>query len=446
MSWCRARYGARFTVRLTGFPPLVFLSDPGEIRAMLAAPADVLHPGEGGNAVMPIVGRDSFMLLDGDRHLGGRRTVLPAFHARLVRGHADWIGQVAAAAVASWPCEAELALHPRLRTLTLEVILRKVLAQSSRASPERLAELRDSVLAMLAVTGSPVFPQPILRRGPGRRVWDRFLADRAETDARIHALIEASIATPAPDSEDVLAHLLGAAGDGGSRPSRGELRDNVMSLLLAGHETTAAQLAWAFQLIAHNPEVQERLIEEIDADDGEEYLTATILEVLRHRSVFLFAIPRAVKQPLQIGGWRYEPPVRLVASIYLVHHDPALYPEPDRFRPERFLGGQPSSRVWLPWGGGRRRCPGSHLAVLEMKTVLRAVLSQVSVTPASTEPERPRWRSVIVSPHRGSRVVLHRRRLRAAPGTHRRRARTVRPGPADGHRAKAAKTGSRRDI
>ena len=133
-------------------------------------------------------------------------------------------------------------------------------------------------------------------------------------------------------------------------------------------------------------------------------------EVLRHRPVFLFTIPRAVKQPIEIGGWTYRPPAQLLGCIYLVHHDPELYPEPHEFRPERFLGDRsPSTYTWLPWGGGRKRCPGLHLATLEMKTVLRTVLATMTVRPAARKIEHPRWRSVIVTPHAGSRVVLERR-------------------------------------
>ncbi|HTR88668.1 MAG TPA: cytochrome P450 [Solirubrobacteraceae bacterium] len=219
--------------------------------------------------------------------------------------------------------------------------------------------------------------------------------------------------------------MLGARDEDGAPLSATQLRDNVMTMLVAGHETTSAELAWAFQLLAHNPAVQERLIEEIDAG-GEEYLTATVQEVLRHRPVFLFAIPRAVKRPIDIGPWRYEPPAHLLACIYLLHHDPELYPEPHVFRPERFLEGQPSPSTWLPWGGGRRRCVGMGLAMLEMKAVLRAVLSLMVVCPAARRMERARWRSVIVTPHAGARVVLRARRGRAAP-----RSRPV-PGPRDG--------------
>jgi cytochrome P450 len=188
------------------------------------------------------------------------------------------------------------------------------------------------------------------------------------------------------------------------------LRNNVMSLILAGHETTAAQLAWAFQLLAHHPAARDRLLREIDSESGDEYLTATIQEVLRHRCVFVFAIPRAVAKPVEIGGWTYTPPVHLLACIYLLHHDDAAYPDPGAFRPERFLEAPPDPSTWMPWGGGRKRCPGLHLAMLEMKVVLRTVLRERIPEAAARRMERPRWRSVIVAPHAGSRVVLARRR------------------------------------
>jgi cytochrome P450 len=409
MKLCQARYGECFTHRMTNFPLLVFLSNSADVKEMLTAPADVLHPGEGGVKIAPIVGESSFMLLDGDEHLSGRRAVLPAFHKRMIHKHADWVSEITQSAIASWPRDVAFPLHPRLRALTLEVILRRIFTLQGPECENQLRALREGVLAMLSVTGSVVFPEPILRHGPGRGIWERFLRQRSESDDLIYALIDERSEGKGAGNEDALAMLLEAHNADGSRMTRRQVRDNIMSLILAGHETTSSQLAWAFQLLAHNPVVQNRLIEEIDADAGDEYLTATIQEVLRHRPVFLFAIPRAVKGPIEIGGRTYKPPAHLLACIYLLHHDPEVYPEPEEFRPERFLEGQPSPHAWLPWGGGRKRCPGSHLAILEMKTVLRTVLRSVTVSPASRRMERPRWRSVIVTPHAGSRVVLRRR-------------------------------------
>jgi cytochrome P450 len=405
---CSHRYGSRFATNMTSHPPLVFLSDPSDIKAMLTAPAEVLHPGEGGATIMPIVGEGSFMLLDGDEHLNGRKIALPTFHARVARDHMELVAEVARREVVSWPRDVPFALHPHLRALTLEVILRTIFGASGCLPDDRLYALRDRLLGMLSVTGSGVFPEPLLRHGPGRQIWARFLRDRAEVDQLIHGIIE-DRGRVGGRSGAPFDRLLAAHNTDGSAMSARQVRDNLMSIVLAGHETTASELAWAFQLLAHNPRVLAKLIEEIDNDAGEEYLTATIKEVLRHRPVFLFSIPRAVKQPIEIGGWTYRPPTQLLGCIYLVHHDPELYPEPQEFRPERFLETSPSTYTWLPWGGGRKRCPGLHLAMLEMKTVLRTVLATMTVLPAARKMEHPRWRSVIVTPHAGSRVVLHRR-------------------------------------
>jgi cytochrome P450 len=406
---CRRYYGNRFTLHATNYPPLVFLSDPRDIKKIITAPANVLHPGKGAGTIEPLVGEKSFMLSEEDEHLAGRRAILPAFHGKVVHQHTSFVTDAVRRAVASWPRDTTFALHPRLRVLTLEVLLSTVFGISPNAPDDRLYTLRDRLLAMLEVTASIVLSEPLLRHGPGRRIWERFLRQRAEVDRLIFALIEEPRRAP-EGSKDALTMLLDVDNADGSPISIQQVRDNLMSLVLAGHETTASELAWAFQLLAHNPRVRDRLIDEIDRDAGEEYLVATIQEVLRHRPVFLFTIPRAVMQPIEIGGWRYGPPTQLLGCIYLVHHDPELYPDPHEFRPERFLEASPSTYTWLPWGGGRKRCPGLHLATLEMKIVLRTVLASMTVRPAARKMEHPRWRSVIVTPHAGSRVVLHRRR------------------------------------
>jgi tetraprenyl-beta-curcumene synthase len=437
MTRCQARYGRRFTHRMTSFPRLVFLSDPVEIKAMFAASAEALHPGEGGEKIAPIVGRGSFMLLDEHEHLHGRRVVLPALQKRVIDlERTTWVVDIVRRTVGLWPRSTPIALHPLLRALTLSVILRHIFTDAGSRGDDALPALRDRVLAMLTVTGSAVFPMPILRVGAGRKIWRRFLGHRSEVDGLIHGLIDERMRSNRT-GHDALGALLQARDGEGAPMSRAQLRDNVMSLILAGHETTASQLAWAFQLLAHNPRVQRRLVEEIDEEAGDAYLMATIQEVLRHRPVFLFTIPRAVVQPIEIGGWTYRPPAHLLGCIYLLHHDPDVYPEPEEFRPERFLEGQPSPQTWLPWGGGRRRCPGSHLALLEMKTVLRAVLETMTIDPASRRMERPRWRSVIVTPHAGARVVLRPRERRAFPAGRAWRP-AVRACPAPGHTADRA--------
>lgn len=404
---CHNRYGPTFALRATSQPPLIFLSDPQDIRSLMSAPQDTLRPGEGGAAVLPIVGERSFMLSDGAEHTVGRKTVLAAFHAHAVDEHASMVAGAAQRATADWPTDRTVALHPRLRSLTLEVILRTLTGHFVDPLDRRILTLREGVLEMLRVTASPVLIEPHLRHGPGRRIWQSFLHSRAQVDDLLGELIDERCESRS--SRDLLGQLVALPNPDGSRPSRGQVRDNAVSLILAGHETTAAQLAWAFQLLAHNPRVCGRLHREIDDGQSEDYLTATIQEVLRHRCVFLFAIPRAVAKPIAIGDHTHHPPAQLLACTYLLHHDPKTYPEPKAFRPERFLDAPPDPRTWMPWGGGRKRCPGLHLAMLEMKTVIRTVLATRTVEPASGRIERPRWRSVIVTPHAGSRVILRTR-------------------------------------
>jgi cytochrome P450 len=386
-------------------PPLVFLSDPEEVRTALTASPSVLHPGAGAAAIEPLVGPESFMLLEGEEHISGRRAVLPAFHANVIREHETLVSQLAHSELAGWPREVPYALHQGLRVLTLETLLRTVFSAPAGPARRQLGELRERLLAMLAVTASTALPQPIVRHGPGLILWRRFLRHRAAVDELLYSIIAARTRAGGR-SGDLLDRLLSARNPDGSAYSTRQVRDGLMSIVLAGHETTASQLAWAFQLLAHNPQTQRRLTEELDAG-GEEYLTATVREVLRHRPVFLFAIPRAVHRPVEIGGWTYQPPALLLGCIYLLHHDPGLYPDPDRFRPERFLSAEPGTKSWLPWGAGSKRCPGLHLATLELSTVLRTVLASTTVRPAATHIERARWRSVIVTPHAGARVVLH---------------------------------------
>jgi cytochrome P450 len=402
---CRAVYGDKFTLYPQDLPPVVFLSNAQEIREMLAAPAAVLHPGEGGRTIAPIVGDTSFMLQDGDAHASGRRAILPAFTRKAAETHAEILAEVTAQEIPKWPTDVAIAVHPLLRRLTLRVILRVVFGEECG----ELRRLRELMLALLDVTVSFTLVEPRLRRLPGwRSTWRRFVGDRLAVDTIIARLIQRGKESPAGRG-DVLDALLAARNHDGSAMTDRQIRDNLVSVILAGHETTASELAWAFQLIAHNPSVNGRLTEEIDDGFEDTYLMATIAEVLRHRPVFLFCIPRAVVEPIEIGGWTYRPPAQLLGCIYLVQHDPARYPDPGKFWPERFLADGPDPRSWLPWGGGQKRCPGNRLASIEMAAVLRTTLALRELSPARGRLERASWRSVIVTPSRGSRVVLRSR-------------------------------------
>jgi cytochrome P450 len=240
----------------------------------------------------------------------------------------------------------------------------------------------------------------------------------SETDTLIFSLIEerrAEAAAGAADRDDILSMLLAARHQDGSPMSEQELRDELMTALVAGHETTASQLAWAFERLAREPAVQARLADEIDAGATDAYLSATITEVLRLRPVLPNAEPRLTKREVEIGGFRYPPGVVLMASAFLLHHDPEIYPEPRAFRPERFLGTSPGTYTWIPFGGGRRRCLGASFAVQEMKVVLRAALRRFEIDATSGRPEATRRRSITFSPAGATTVRLRRRVPVAVP-------------------------------
>jgi cytochrome P450 len=411
LEWCRRRYGDTFTINSLGKPPLVFISAAHDIKTIVQAPSTVLHPGEGGAVIAPLVGAGSFMIAEEDGHLAGRRSILPALHHRLVDEHAEMVRETTTREVATWPLNAPVALQPHLRALTLRIILRTIFGHDDGC----IGDLHARLLAMFSVTASLALHGPQLRRLPRwRSIWRSFLAARDEVDRIIASLIRDEVHARARNN-GVLAMLLDSSclANGGVRS--GEIRDTLMSLILAGHETTAGELAWAFQLLAHDRAIANCLVDDLDRG-GTAYLGAVIDEVLRHRPVFLFTIPRAVRRPFAVGATTYHPPAQLVGCIHLMHHDSSLYPQPHLFRPERFLGDAPTPETWMPWGGGRKRCPGHHLALLEMRTVLATVLSSLELRPVGRHVETARWRSVIVTPGRGCRIVMRKRPMRGHAG------------------------------
>jgi len=414
----RARYGKRYTVRLLGQPPFVVLSDPDEIKEVLTAAPDVLHPGEGARILEPLVGANSLILLDESPHLEQRKLLLPAFHGEAIENLAGLMLELTERELADWPRAEPLELHPRLQRLTLEIVLRAVFGLERGA---RLDELRELLTQILRFSESPLslLPPPpawlerlMQNRGPLARL--QALVEQA--DALIFELIDERRRENI-EGADVLGLLLAAKHEDGSPMSPAELRDELMTALVAGHETTASQLAWAFALLSRAPDVQRRLADELDAGADDTYLTATINEVMRRRPVLPNAEPRLVKQRVKIGDFVYPPGVVLVVNAYLVHHDPRIYPDPCAFRPERFLERAPGTYTWLPFGGGRRRCIGASFAMLEMKVVLRAVLERCEVVAVDAMPEVARRRSITISPSRGARVMLRPRERYAESDT-----------------------------
>jgi cytochrome P450 len=397
----RARYGKRYTVRLVATPPFVMHADPEHIREIFTAPPDVLHPGEGAAILEPVVGTYSVILLDEGAHLAQRRLMLPAFHGEKMQLLSDLVAEVTEREVASWPTGSAIPLHGRLQGLTLEVILRAVFGLEPGP---RLDNLRARLTDILDFATEPATMVPTLQYElGGRSRWGKFVALRERVDELVYEMIDDRRAS-GEAGDDVLAMLLAARHEDGSEMSAEELRDELMTLLVAGHETTASSLAFAVSLLARHPHVVEQLRE-----DDEDYLGATINEVLRARPVLPNAAPRLVKQPVEVGGWSYEPGVCLVANSYLVHHDPEIYTDPYSFRPERFLEEGPGTYTWIPFGGGRRRCLGASFAILEMKTVLRAVVGRFDLRPGGPAPELTRRRSITISPGLSAATLLRER-------------------------------------
>jgi cytochrome P450 len=399
----RARFGRRFTVRLLGTPPFVMLTDPEEVKALFTAPPDVLHPGQGARVLEPVVGKKSVILLDEGEHLEQRKLMLPAFHGEKMDRLAGTVAEVAEREVASWPRGEPVSFHSRFQALTLEVILRAVFGLDPG---ERLDAIRGRLTAILEFGSRPQSLLPPAQNGLLGRIggYARFAELTEQTDALLFELIDERRADD-QERDDVLAMLLAARHEDGSPMSSQELRDELMTLLVAGHETTASELAWAVERLAREPAIVERIAAEIERDE-DAYLTATVQETLRSRPVIPNAAPRFVVKPIEIGGWSYPIGICLVANAYLIHHDPEIYPDPYTFRPERFLDEAPGTYTWIPFGGGRRRCLGASFAMLEMNVVLRALIANTELRPVGDGIELARRRAITISPRRGARAVL----------------------------------------
>ena len=407
---CRRRYGSAFTLRLIASPPIVMISDPQEIKELMSAPPDVLHPGEGAKVIEPVVGPTSVIVLDEDAHLEQRKLMLPPFHGESLQALSGLIDEYCAREVASWAVGEPLALHARVQRLTLEIILRVVFGLERG---EELHSIRDALTVMLGTGAKPVeilWSLPALAwTAPARRRRRRM----EHADRLIFELVERRRAR-GERSDDVLSMLLEATHEDGTPLSDQELRDELVTTLLAGHETTASQLAWAFSILARAPELADRLGDELERGEGEPLLKATIQELMRIRPVIPNAEPRVVHRPARIGARTYPVGVTLFPSAYLLHHDPTLYPDPYTFRPERFLESPPGTYTWLPFGAGRRRCIGASFAMLEMQAVLREALTRFSIAPGCEARERAARRGITITPANEATVVLSRRSPAAA--------------------------------
>ena len=405
---CQRRYGDMFTLRIAHEGTWVFLAHPDMVKQVFTGDPRVLHAGEANIVVQPFLGNHSVLLLDEAAHMSQRKLMLPSFHGERMRGYEQTMAEVAAAEIDSWPSGEPYAVRPAMQRITLEVIMRTVFGVQDGARRERLREMLSNLLewgsnpsrmAMLATLG----PQRIGRLGMFQRV-------RAPADELIYEEIrQRRGASDLAERDDVLSLLLQARHEDGSPMSDEELRDELMTLLVAGHETTASSLAWAVERSVRTPGVLERL-----RDGDDEYVDAVCKETLRLRPILALVL-RRLKEPMEIGGVELPAGVNLAPCIYLIHRRPDVYPDPYAFRPERFIEQPAGTYTWIPFGGGVRRCLGASFALFEMRVVLRELVARLDLRAADARPERITRRAITLVPERGGEVVVA-RRAASAPG------------------------------
>lgn len=401
LRWCAERYGDAFTLDLGPFGPFVFIADPGLIRQVFTGDSNVLHAGEPNAVLAPVVGERSVLTSDGERHLRQRKLLLPPFHGQRLEVYRAWMREAAEQMVESWPVGQPFATATSFQRLTLEVIVKLVFGIEDPERRERLLVLLPELTrAATLIMFVPALARDLGPRSPGAR----FACLSGEVDGVIEAELEHRRGSGSAERSDILSLLLAARDEDGQALTDAELRDELMTLLFAGHETTATALAWAVDLVLHEPNVHRRLVSAV-ANGDDDYLGAVIKETHRVRPTVPNVV-RRVTQPFALGRWLLPEGAVISPAVYLVHRRADLYPDPSAFRPERFLDGKPPSYTWLPFGGGTRRCIGASFATLEMEEVLRAVFGKLALRPA--DPRRreiPKRRTVTSVPARGSRVI-----------------------------------------
>ncbi|MDQ3758791.1 MAG: cytochrome P450 [Actinomycetota bacterium] len=404
----RRELGETFAASLYGPGDVVFVSGAEDLKALFGRDRqNTIAPGR--NIVLrPLLGEGSLLRQEGDEHLRRRKLMLPPFHGERMRAYEELVTEATESAASKWREGEPFALHPTMQAITLEVILRAVFGVDV-SQAKRHDELSKGLTEILGATGSPravglLFP--VVRKAPPYRRLTRLID-------RVDELLAAQIAERRSDPDlaerdDILSMLVQARFDDGTEMSDAEVRDQLMTLLLAGHETTATALAWAFDLLFRHPDAFERLSEEVRSGDGHEYLDAVISETLRVRPVVPFT-GRELRERTVLDGFELEPGQVVLAAIWLTHTRPDLYPEPFAFRPERFLDGAVETYSWVPFGGGTRRCIGAAFAQMEMRVALGAIVRSCDVRPATDAAERPIRRNVTMSPAQGTPAVLARR-------------------------------------
>ncbi|MFE7801004.1 cytochrome P450 [Nocardia sp. NPDC057440] len=397
------RFGSAFTIHMPRFGRVVVVSDPAEVKALFTASTDVAD-----NVAVNLgqfLGPGSLFSLQGEEHRKQRKLLTPPFHGRRLAVYESLIEEEAVREMASWPSEHEFATMDSMMRITLNVILRAVFG----AEGKEFDELRE-LLPKLVLVGSALAAVPVPRRMLGRfGPWARFAAYRNRYDEIVGRLIDrASADEQIQDRDDVLAMMLQARYDDGSSMSRSEIADELLTLLTAGHETTATTLAWTIERLRRHPDVLNRLVAEADSG-GSELREATLLEVQRVRPV-IDATARTVRaESMQLGRWTLPKGQTVVVSIRLMHDNEELFPNARAFDPDRFVGVRPGTFSWIPFGGGARRCIGAAFATMELNIVLRTLLRDFTLETTGAPDERTHFRGVALVPAEKGRAVVRRR-------------------------------------
>lgn len=400
--WFAGRYGAVTRPRFPGFGLIVSIADPELVRQVFTGDAATFHAGESSKPVLePTVGSNSVLTLDEEPHMRQRKLLLEPFHGKNVKRWEAAIRSITEQDIAGWPLGEAFSLHDHTRTITLEVILRAVFGVREQDRSERARTL----VKEFANRAHPISMFPLARRDLGPlSPWVRFKRSREALDGFLYEEIERRRAqADLAERHDVLSLLLCATDEAGEPLSQQELRDELVTVLAAGHETTATAVAWAFERLLRTPRVLDRLTQSLA--EGDEYLEATIKETLRMRPV-VTDVGRKLTTEIELGGYRIPAGALLMPAITAIHFREDLYPQPDEFRPERFLERTPEPYAWIPFGGGVRRCIGAAFAQFEMRVIIQTILERARLRTASPRRERSKLRNVTSAPARGCRVVL----------------------------------------
>jgi cytochrome P450 family 110 len=416
---CAKQYGDIFTAQIGR--PVVMVNHPQAVQEMLNSNA--LHaPGSLNSIVKPILGEQSMFMVSGERHKRSRQLLMPPFHGERMRNYAQLICDIAADVASKWSVDRPFVARSAMQEVTMRVILQAVFGMDDGP---RLQALRPLLASFVDMTGSPLrasilFVKWMQQDWGSWSPWGRMKKQQRKMDDLIYAEIEERRLQPDANRTDILSLMLAARDENGQPMTNQELRDELMTLLFAGHETTATALAWAFYWIHHLPSVRQKLLQELDSlgknPDPMEisrlpYLSAICQETLRIYPVAIQTLARQVLAPVELMGHQLEPGTVVFASIYLTHRREDLYPEPMQFKPERFLERQFSPYEYLPFGGGSRRCIGLALAQLEMKLVLATILRDFDLVLAEKKPVQPKRRGVTLAPGGGVRMALRGRRM-----------------------------------